>query len=323
MRRWMAGFFAAGLALGLWAREPSPPPRPLPPPGSAPCPGRLREIRPILLPPEVREAVAPLPSPDGRFLAFTAPDFRGLWLLDLATSQVRTLSEAPGAGFKARWAPDGSALAFRTATGGDRPLLRIVVAHPDGVTETATPLLRELSLPWWEGRTLRFFRLDGGRPAPAAAGPASRTAAAPLVAASPDGRLWREGPEGLRAEEFPGKVFFLPLLSPDGAAFVVQCLDGHLYLGQSAGGPLRDLGPGSSPSFVREGEALLFERTADDGHALTGSDLYWLSLLPEPAKEAVALTATPDRTERQPALGPDGRTVYFAADGILYAGVLP
>lgn len=55
---------------------------------------------------------APLPSPDGRFLAFTGPSFEGLWLLDLQAGNTFRLTDQKGAGFRPAWSPDGHTLCY-------------------------------------------------------------------------------------------------------------------------------------------------------------------------------------------------------------------
>jgi hypothetical protein len=281
----------------------------------------LRERERVALPGD-QAAVAPLPSPDGRFLAFTAPNYQGIKLLEIGTGKVSTLSDAPGAGFRAHWSDDSRSLAFRTSTGGERPLFLIVVAHPDGVIETASALSRALSLPWWEEATARFWKMGGERPVLQEAGPALEDGAATsVVATTPDGRLWRgRDAKTIQAELVPGKVFYLPQLSPDKKSFVTECLDGHLYYGLVAGGPIEDLGPGSYPSFVRGGKALLFERTTDDGHEITASDIFLLDLETE---KVSALTATPNRIERRPAMAGDGHTIFFDEGGKIFKGWVP
>ncbi len=307
--RWashLAALVTAGLALALFAQTRQ---------------EMLREVERVPIQGEDLK-VAPLPSPDGRFIAFTAPDYKGLKLLELATGKVSTLSEAPGSGFRAKWSPDGSSLAFRSSTGGGRPLFLIVVAHPDGVIESASALSRGLSLPWWENATLRFWKIGGERPVLQKAGPTVKEgAASSFVAATPDGRLWRgSDAKTLQAESVPGKVFYLPQLSPDGKRFVTECLDGHLYYGLVSGGTIEDLGPGSYPSFVRDGKALLFERTKDDGHAITASDIFLLDL---ETGTVSALTDTPDRIERRPAMAGDGHAIFFDEGGKIFKGWLP
>ena len=267
---------------------------------------------------------APLPSPDGRTLAFSEPSFKGLYLLDVETGAVTQVSGQLGAGFRPAWSPDSHSLAFRVSLGEVRPKKLIVVAHPDGVKESASPLLDSVSLPFWRGLQVCYFRTDREAPELERIGPSSEGAAEAqaLPVAEPGGRLLLVS-AGAKASEVtapPGTIFFLPVLSKDGKRFVVECLDGHLYLGSTKGGPLKDIGPGSWPSFVRGDAALLFERTTDDGHVITGGDLFLLDLA---TLEITALTDTKDHVERHPALAGDGHTLYFDADGTVYKGWLP
>jgi hypothetical protein len=266
---------------------------------------------------------APLPSPDGRYLAFTGPSFEGLWLLDLQQGGAFRLSDQKGAGFRAAWSPDGRSLAYRSTVGSSNPRQLVVVVHPDGVKEVASPLLESASLPSWRGPELCYFSQIRETLALKRVGPKTEAAEGrALPAATPEGRLLLcLGDGACRPVEAPEeKVYFLPVVSPDGCSFVCECLDGHLYLGSTDGGLLKDLGPGAWPSFVRKGASLLFERTSDDGHQITGGDLFLMDLS---SLEPKALTNTPALVERRPALAPDGHTLYYEAEGRIYRGWLP
>jgi hypothetical protein len=265
---------------------------------------------------------APIPSPDGRFLAFTEENYRGLRLLDLQSGKVTTLSEAPGAGFHPTWSPDSRSVAFRTSTGGSSPRLRIVVAHPDGTTETASRLEGSLSLPLWHGEELLFSRFEGETPSLQRVGPKDSLGSFAPPVASPEGHLWIPSlkSEGFTKASPRGKVFFLPVVSSDGKRFVAECLDGHLYLGSPDSERLEDLGPGSYPSFVREGSCLLIERTSDDGRGLTASDIFLMDLQ---TREVLAVTATADHLERRPRMAGDGHTLFFEDGGRIFRGWVP
>jgi hypothetical protein len=292
-------------------------------PAEAPGGALLSQVHPVALP-EGGSWSAPLPSPDGRYVALAGPAFKGISLLDVSTGSVLAISDLAGAGFRPAWSSDSRSLAFRASQGGARAKRLIVVAHPDGVNESASPLLGAVSLPFWRGTELCYFLTGRDTPVLKRVGPATESAAAgrALPVAEPSGRLLLVSSGGKSPEvaSAPGKTFFLPVLSEDGTRFVAECLDGHLYLGSTEGGPLRDLGPGSWPSFVRDGKALLFERTADDGHTVTGGDIFLMDLA---TFEAAAVTDTKDRVERHPALAGDGHTLYFDADGTVYQGWLP
>lgn len=265
---------------------------------------------------------APLPSPDGRYVAFTDRSFKGLYLLDVASGVVLTISDLSGTGFRPTWSPDSRSLAFRASLEGARGKCLIVVAHPDGAKESASPLLDSVSLPFWRGLELCYFLTNRDTPDLRRLGSSAGSAADPrrLPVAEPSGRLMLVSPDAkiFEAAAAPGKTFFLPVLSEDGARFVVECLDGHLYLGSTDGGLLKDLG---AVAQLREGRtALLFERTTDDGHVITGGDLFLMDLA---TLDVTPVTDTRDRVERHPALAGDGHTLYFDADGTIYKGWMP
>jgi Tol biopolymer transport system component len=261
----------------------------------------------------------PMPSPDGRWLAFTKGDCEGIYLFEFESGKTIQLNDEPGAGYRFAWSPDSSGLAYRKRMGPSR--LAIVFAHTSGVEESVSALLPSLSTPFFEGSELVFFRFEEGRPVKMRRGPGEKAGHSSVPVASPEGRLWLEDERGiLREQAKDARVFYNLLLSPGGVRFVVECLDGHLYAGNTGANELKDLGAGSYPSFVHGGRSLLFERTADDGHRLTGGDLYLLDL---DSGDVSALTQTSDRIERRPALASDGSTVYFEESGGLYEGRLP
>jgi len=280
--------------------------------------GPSLSARPLVIPGQ-GPWTAPVPSPDGRWLAYTSGNHRGIHLLELETGTTIRLSDDPGAGYRFVWAPDSSGLAYRKRVGPSR--LAIVFVHTDGLEESASPLLPSLSTPIFLGSELVFFRYDGGKPVEMRRGTNLRTGDSSIPATTPDGRLWLGDLKGLLSEQTGDpRVFYSPVLSPDGESFVVECLDGHLYLGSTDGKVLRDLGAGSYPSFVHDGREVLFERTADDGHQLTAGDLYLLDL---ETGVLTVLTRTPDAIERRPALAPDSRTIYIEESGRLFEGRLP
>lgn len=289
---------SGGLATARSSAGPALAARPLPVPGPGPW-------------------TAPVPSPDGRWLAFTKGDYRGIYLLELESGKTIQLSDDPGAGYRFAWAPDSSGLAFRKNAGTSR--LAIVFVHTDGTEESASALLPALSTPVFVGSDLVFFRFDEGGPVEMRRGPGARSGSTPVPAVTPDGRLWLGDSRGaLKQRGSDPRVFYNPILSPDGGRFVVECLDGHLYMGATGTRELKDLGAGAYPSFVRRG--LLFERSSDDGHRLTAGDLYLLDLETDALEP---LTATPDLIERRPALTSDGSTIFFEESGRIFEGRLP
>jgi serine/threonine protein kinase/Tol biopolymer transport system component len=103
-----------------------------------------------ILPPEKQFGLAPLPalSPDGRTLAFAAPNAAGqevLWVRPLDSPTARALPGTEGGSFGQKqpfWSPDNRSLAFFTGYGGGGKLLRIDIAGgaPQFLADAPQPL---------------------------------------------------------------------------------------------------------------------------------------------------------------------------------------
>jgi len=53
-------------------------------------------------------------SPDGRYIAYSGEKYKGLFVKDLKTGVVRTLTDEDSAGWRFSWSPDSRGVAFRT-----------------------------------------------------------------------------------------------------------------------------------------------------------------------------------------------------------------
>lgn len=270
--------------------------------------------------PLITPLMSPAPSPDGRYLAFTRENFKGLFLFDLETGELREISNLNGSGFGFVWSRNGL-LAFRGSTGKLKRKHIIGVAHDDGVVEVASTLLDDVSLPLWSGEDLGYVVWDK-EPRMKTAGPYGRALFDEMVFCHPSGRpvFFDNDLKIVHSGEIrDGKVYFLPRMSRDGSRYLLHSLDGHLYLGKIGGRTLTDIGEGSGARFARNDEWVIFERTRDDGHTITSSDLYLYEI---GTKATYRLTDTKEIVERTPAMAEDGFTVYWEQDGVLMKGTV-
>lgn len=268
----------------------------------------------------------PLYAPDGSRLAFTRPDLSGLFVAPAEGGAVRRLTDAPAAGFGFAWSPDGQHLAARPARfdGPRRADALVLYDAADGSARLLLDFrLAPVALPvwaaggaevWLPGRTVERFATG----LPAAAGKAADAPALVLDGVA----LARVAADG-RLEPLPLPVegaVLNPALSPGGDRVAFEVLGGGLYVMQVDGSGLRALGDGHRPRWSPDGRWLVVQRTEDDGHRFTASDLYAVRA---DGGAAVRLTDTRDRLEMNPAWRPDGRAIAFDTldEGALY--VLP
>ncbi len=257
----------------------------------------------------------PLWSPDGRYLALSGPGYQGLWLYDREDGTLRRLTDAPAAGFGFSWSADGTTLLARVARfEGLRRYNAIVTV--DVATGRVQRVGEERTLmpdlPRWapDDRHVLLYRrgrvetLDTGKPAvltPAKAG-------APVLL-SGGGRLQRVAGTAVTAiHPIPDAEVLNVTSSPQGAQVAFEVLGGNLYVMNSDGTGLVDLGPGHRPQWSPDGRWVVFMRTADDGYRFTASDLYAARA---DGSATVRLTHTAEVLEMNPAWSPDGAWIAF------------
>ncbi|MBN2384650.1 PD40 domain-containing protein [bacterium] len=279
----------------------------------------IQYIEEVRIPDEAMLA-APLPSPDGRYLAYTREGYKGLYLFDLETGEHRELTNLRGAGFGFEWSNDGL-IAFRATLGKEAARQIMCIGHTDGVIEVATPLLDSLSLPIWVEDNV-YFALWDQRPRIKTAGPNPQGLFDEIIFCEPAGRIRMFDSLFHELERETGsesKVFFLPRRSNHEDLYLVHCLDGHIYLWKVGSNRLVDIGSGSNARFARNDKAIVFERTQDDGHRIIASDLFLYEIA---TQTTIRLTDTKDTIERTPAMAGDGQTIFFEVDGTIMRGVV-
>jgi len=128
-------------------------------------------------------------------------------------------------------------------------------------------------------------------------------------------QVYAKGPLAPMRLSWGDDRFFAPALSPDRrlALFTGLATGVHVVRVVDAFEVLRV--EGTEPAWMPGAASILFERTEDDGHAITAGDLFLASI----GDGAVFnLTRTPGIVERRPRPSPDGKAVYFEAGGARY-----
>ncbi|MBD3409785.1 MAG: hypothetical protein GF419_06215 [Ignavibacteriales bacterium] len=269
--------------------------------------------------------MAPEYSPDGTYLAFTAENYRGVWIRSTATGEVRQLSDDLAAGFDMQWSNDSKDILHRAAVYQDKR--RYDAAIRTSVTGEEEPLTNfQIGMPfpprWIDGdRKALLLGENGIEIAPTGkkiSDEAARANAKPVVGWMAD-KIALIQPDGTYEliEPIEGERVLNPELSPDGESVVFEIMGGDVYVMRLDDRSLVNLGEGDHPTFSPDGAYVAYTRSEDDGYRYLASEIY---VVGADGAGLTKLTDTPDRLERHPDFSPDGTRLAFSAidDGGVY-----
>lgn len=296
----------------------------------------VAEGPPARVTPEDQEYIQPVFSPAGDQLAVAGPQYRGIYLVDVGTPGVHTprlLTDAPAAGYRFSWSPDGRAIVTRAARYENRRRYNSVRLY-DISTGQMYMLTEEGSfmpgLPEWtlDGRNVVLPEPGGVRllslPSAVKVGASatvssSREPAAVALVGDEFRAINAAGEEVERFRPVPGR-YLNAVRSPDGSKIAFEVVGGDLYVANVDGGGLVNLGRGERPGWSPgsgNSSWLTYMITEDDGHQILASDIYAVRV---DGTGKVNLTDSPDRIEMNPSWSPDGSTIAYDdhVDGGIY-----
>ncbi len=256
-------------------------------------------------------------SPDGGLIAATTPHYAGIWLLRPDGSELRRITDEPGAGFGLQWSPDGASILARIGRMEGRKRMNALKRF-DVETRRDTLLTAFktglVGLPYWGADGREVFAIINGnlQRLPSGLNPARlQRRANPNLCFLDGDRAMLLAPAAQKAEPvaaLAGQRIFNLVHSPDGGKVAFQILGGPLCVMNSDGTGLIEVGEGEHPSFSPDGRFLVFMITRDDGHTITGSDLYVIGI---DGTGKHNLTASEGRSEMHPAWSPRGDAILY------------
>lgn len=266
--------------------------------------------------------IAPQESPDGKFLAFTQEGYKGILLLN-ENKEINLLTRDPASGFGFKWLKDGSGIVARSAKySGYRRENSVVVYSLKGEN---TLQLSGLS----SKLTVLPTVSTGGDVCFVEAGEVKsfNTVAKTTEVKAPSGiaayiendkiSVVSANSQKLVIDPVPGQRCINAALSPDGKKVAFEILGGNLFVVNSNGTGLTDLGKGFRASWSPDSKKIVYMITEDDEHFIIASDIY--SVSPD-GTDKIAVTSTTDIIEMNPSFSANGEYIYFdnANDGSIY-----
>lgn len=245
---------------------------------------------------------APKWSPDGNNILFTTIGFKGLYIINLnEKNEIITLNTLPGAGYNAEWSEDSKNVFYRhkTTIAESKSFIEVKSIHilnkeiknqpninPNGIASNYSANANSAPIVYTNTKTL-------------------------LIEAQTldKSKKWI-------VTNNPGQ-YYQAILSPDKTKVLVH-KDGEMFVYAIDGsGLISSLGKGTANSWSSDCKQILFFIVEDDGHKITGSDLY---LCNSDGSGRWRLTNTPDAFEMFPSWSPDNKKIAFSDDktGIIY-----
>jgi Tol biopolymer transport system component len=278
--------------------------------------GQIRITNTQTMPlPQGRFWMAPGWAPDGQAFFVTSAQYQGLWRYELQSGVLMQITDDAGAGFGWTVSADGAHVAYRRTLEGTRPGDRtqeIVLADLAAGSSTVMTGGGSVDNPVFSGDALLVNDTRHGYATLGNDGVAAGTVVV-LGIENTKIALVNDGGKVL-LDPFGDGSYIWPSLSPDRKHLLAYDMARGAFVCDLQGHALVRLGRIDAPAWTRDGAWIISMHEKNDGHVITGSDLFATS--PD-GRTKVQLTDTP-AIELAPSCSPmDNRILCATADGVV------
>ena len=246
--------------------------------------------------------MAPVWSPDGNLIAVTTDNYTGIIVTNADGSNPRTITTESGAGYKMKWSVDGTKILGRTNVVENNRVLHEVKAWDITTCEAETFVNKSRNIegtPTWKSISIKPTLESSSVYEIMVNNPAKATELIPSL------------------KEFSGKIIINPAQSIDGTKVAFQIPGKGMWICNSDGSNVQNIGKGSNPQWLNDNESLIYTVVTDDGSNFTASDIYSINIT---TGKKYLLTGNTDIIPLTPSVSPDGKKVIFenATDASIY-----
>ncbi len=270
-------------------------------------------------------AMNPTFSPDGKKIAFTKAKYEGIYIYDIATKNVKDVTDEQAAGFGYKWSKDSKSILSRVAKyEGMKRLNAVKIFHVESdqqlqLTEyrTRMPFMPE----WSEQDTKVILPSKTGVEVYSSGKLTKISTNVPQIDVyiKNDKVTTRDIATNNEKVLEPMKDAQIINLvsSPDKKKVTFEVIGGNMYSMNIDGSNLIDLGSGHRPRWSADSKKIIYMITEDNGDDYTASDIFSINADGTQKKN---LTNSSDRIEMDPCFSPDGKSIVFDVynDGSIY-----
>ncbi len=248
-------------------------------------------------------------SPDDSALLLTSENYKGLYLLDLKTSKVKTVTTENGAGFKAKFDYSGNKIFFRTFkfVEGKKYSSEKIFDLLENKTLTLISDERNLTPPIqsFDGSVYCF---QNGEVKEIEKSLMKNSSADKSVFIRNSLIVYREGEKEKVLKPFGEGIYVWPSLSPDGNYILFTFGSKGSFVMDTEGNVLKALGDLHYPHFSPDGKWVVGMNDKDDGYKFVSSDILIVNLR---NLKKFNITDSPEKIEMYPEWSHSGNEVTF------------
>lgn len=262
-------------------------------------------------------------SPDGDRIAFSADKYNGIWVSNARGKQIQQLTEDENAGFGFAWSPDGKAILARPAVTENNLRYQLIKTYntlSGESKEIVSPSRNITGLPVWSGNGTEVAVLIDKQTVKTQSGqPASKSAKKSNALSLGDVLVAVENPENpeLKFPQFEGRHIFNAVASPNGEKVVFQVNGLGLFVSNTDGREVKNLGFAEQASWMPDGKHIIASTVKDDGKMITSAKLTAINV---ETGDSTPLLSNRKILALRPSVSPNGKKVIFdnPADGAIY-----
>jgi Tol biopolymer transport system component len=257
----------------------------------------------------------PAYSPDGLKVAYTKAGYEGIWVLDVQTLETKQLTDEASAGFGYKWSSDSKSILTRVAKYEDLKRYNAVKVFNIETGEskqlsdykTMMPYLPE----WTDGDSKVYLPLKGSDEVFVSGIEKKSIVANNLITFEKNNKItvldFNTNSESI-LEPIKDAQYINLSLSPDKLKMTFEVMGGNMFVVNTDGSNLINLGKGNRPEWSSDSKKIVYMIAEDNGHEFTASDLY---IINADGTRKVNITNTDEVLEMSPDFSPDGRSIVF------------